>query len=107
MKTWYFFLALTWIAISEPACKKDGAADTGCPAGVPATFRNLTGLDGCGFVLELDNGTRLEIANPNDLAVAPVEGLKVAVEYTNRPDLASVCMVGPIVQVNCIAHFKK
>src|SRR5688572_19268096 len=68
----------------EPACE------------VRATVRDLTGLDGCGFVFELEDGTRLEPLRigfcgtppiPEDLPKDPlsdfqfVDGKKVKISY--------------------------
>ena len=83
---------------------------------VPATVRDLTGFDGCGWVLELTNGKRLEpefilrcgtepqVREANEDALSTFEfrdGQKVRISYeeTNRP---SICMVGPTVKVTCI-----
>jgi hypothetical protein len=82
---------------------------------IPATVRDLTGFDGCGFVFELEDGRRIEPllvmrcgtsaevekeANPL-LYFEFVDGKKVRLAYqeTGRP---SICMVGPVVEVTCI-----
>lgn len=46
-----------FIATATTACV-DHQVDDGCDR--HATVKNLTGLDGCGFVFELGNGSRLE-----------------------------------------------
>jgi len=84
---------------------------------VPATVLDLTGFDGCGWVLELADGRRLEPAIPFlDCGTPPLpkeitedplynfalrDGQKVRISYeeTNRP---SICMVGPTVKITCI-----
>ncbi|KAA5549269.1 hypothetical protein [Adhaeribacter rhizoryzae] len=79
--------------------------------GTLATVKNLTGLDGCGFVLELDNGTRLESYIPaqntngqtSPLQNFPLtDGQRVSVSYQVRQDIGSYCMVGTIVEITCI-----
>lgn len=80
-----------------------------------ATIRDLSGLDGCGWVFELEDGTRLEplkvflcgtppVTNvPNDVLINYnfVDGKKVLIDYkeANSP---SICMVGPTVIITCI-----
>ena len=100
MKLLPFILSAS-IALSLVACKKNDDLAS-CPNSVPATFKDLTGLDGCGMVLELSDGSRLEDANLSELNLTPADGLKVRVKYSDAPGMASICMVGPIVRVDCI-----
>ena len=52
-------LAFVMIVFVFSSCNEDGLR-VSCNDGVRATVRDLTGLDGCGFVFELEDGTRLE-----------------------------------------------
>jgi len=77
--------------------------------------RDLTGFDGCRWVLELADGTRLEPEMPylkcgplsKEFTEDPLynfelrDGQKVRISYVeiNRP---SICMVGPTVKIICI-----
>ena len=67
-----------------------------------AILRNFTGLDGCSYVLVLDDEKVLEIG---DLEFEPDfqfrDGLRVSVTYEELSS-ASICMVGSIVRVLCI-----
>ena len=76
-----------------------------CPKGVPATLNNLTGLDGCSWVLILENGQKLEPTNLNNFDnIKLEEGKKVFVEYEVKPNMASICMVGKIAEIKCISE---
>lgn len=82
-----------------------------------ATVRDLTGLDGCGFVLELEDGSYLEPVRPLLFCGTPplpkevtedplysfdfVDGKRVKVSYEETGDM-SICMVGPVVKITCI-----
>lgn len=81
-----------------------------------ATVRDLTGLDGCGFVFELEDGTRLEPVRllfcgtppmPKEVTEDPlygfefVDGKRVKISYEEVGSM-SVCMVGPTVKITCI-----
>lgn len=101
MKTASFSFALL-LMLALLACSKSNDTSA-CPDGVEATFRDLTGLDGCGYVLELKDGSILEVVNLDQLSVTPEEGLKVRVKYNNAPNFASICMAGTLVTVDCIA----
>jgi hypothetical protein len=89
--------------------------DTQCS--IQATVKDLTGLDGCGFVFELEDGSRIEPVRPNLFCGTPpipkaitedplygfefVNGKRVKISYeeTGGP---GICMVGPIVKITCI-----
>lgn len=102
------------------SCQEDESAPE-CT--VAATVRDLRGLDGCGYVFELEDGTRLEpivyyymmcdmSPNNNPFREAPedpmtsfefVDGKKVKIEYELQESV-SVCMVGPTVKITCITE---
>jgi len=64
-----------------------------------ATIKNMTGLDGCSFMLTLSNGKELE---PNNLENAfKQEELKVWVKYT-PVNFASICMAGQTIHIVAI-----
>jgi hypothetical protein len=82
----------------------------------PATMVDLSGLDGCGFVLELEDGKRLEpltifrcgtppISEEDEEQMAPVDwvdGKKVFIDYEEVYDMGSICMAGQIARITCI-----
>ena len=68
---------------------------SGCYQG---ELKNLTGLDGCGWVIELNDGTTLEPTNLSEFENSPQEGQKVCVKY-EEIEGASICMVGKIVEI--------
>ena len=88
--------------------------------GVKATVKDLRGLDGCSFVLELASGEKLEpfrynaiscVAYPGDADLSKAldnfqlkDGQQVTIAYNELKDRASVCTVGKIVEVTCIAE---
>jgi hypothetical protein len=65
------------------------------------TVVDYTGFDGCGFIIELDGGQRLEPVELADTGFIFRDGQRVAVTYTPL-DLASICMVGPTVRIETI-----
>ena len=100
------------------ACNEDeGIFDTK-ECSVSAIVRDLTGLDGCGFVFELSDGTRLEPIRlfycgtpplPKEVTEDPlfnfefVDGKKVRIGYEDAtPEYASICMVGKMVKITCV-----
>jgi hypothetical protein len=110
----FSLLGLALLACDEE--KFDGSVP--CTQGVEATVRDLTGLDGCGFVFELKDGTRLEPYRillfcgtpplPKEVTEDPlyqfewIDGKRVKIGYDVLTDGVSICMVGPMVKITCI-----
>jgi hypothetical protein len=89
-------LLLASILLSSTGCRKNECVD-----GEKAVLRDLNGLDGCGFVVELTDGTRLEPVNLSDFSVSLTDGKPVWVEY-HEISSGSICMVGTTVQIDCL-----
>ena len=84
--------------------KKISVTQTPCANAVEAKLTDLTGLDGCSWVLELENGKRLEPINLEQFSnIELVDGKKVLVEYQEQ-NSASVCMVGKTVKITCLTE---
>jgi hypothetical protein len=94
MRKIFFFLSILVVT---------SCAQQHCPFGIPVKMKNLTGLDGCGWVLELSDGSRMEPINMNDFEVKLVEGKKIYVTYEDFPG-ASICMVGKIVKITSVCE---
>ena len=99
MKNVLLSLALLAFVFAAGSCKD---TDDICPNGQTATLKDLTGLDGCGFVIQLQDGTLLEPINLNEFVTAPVDGQTVQVEYDTVLACISICMTGNMVQITCL-----
>jgi hypothetical protein len=110
----FFSIAVLLLLVSS--CDEE-IHKTDCNAPVQATVRDLTGLDGCGFVFELQDGTRLEPMRlmycgtpplPKEITEDPLynfefeDGKKVKIGYEECDDCGSICMAGTIVKITCI-----
>ena len=62
-----------------------------------ATLRDYTGLAGCGWVIEADEGVVLEPLNLGEFIANPDRGMRLAIDYQEEDGYLSICMVGPIV----------
>lgn len=106
------FLILLFILFTFSQC--DDADNHACST--TATVKDLTGLDGCGFVFELEDGSRIEPVRllfcgtpplPKEITEDPLYGfefvngkqVKISYDVTGDP---SICMVGPVVKITCI-----
>lgn len=95
------FFSICLLALS--ACNKDDDT-TSCESGEIAVFEDLTGLDGCGIVAKLNDGTLLEIVDLKDWDVKANGRKKYCITYVEFGDLASICMVGRIVELTDITE---
>ena len=70
---------------------------------IKATLRDYTGLDGCGFVLVLENGEVLEMGGFDEEPDFQFnDGMEVSISYEEMQGMATICMVGPIVRIMCM-----
>ena len=113
------FLTLGLLFLILLSCTNEGySPSVPCTQGVEATVRDLTGLDGCGFIFELEDGTRLEPKRimlfcgtpplPKEVTEDPlfqfewIDGKRVKIGYDVLTDAVSICMVGSMVKITCI-----
>ena len=110
MKWFYGFLIL--MCFSRFQCEEAGYVCVPSPCSYTATVKDLTGLDGCGFVLELADGSRLipqrlTYIQPPDKNEDPAysfefkEGQKVCFDY-RETEGADICMAGKLVFLTCL-----
>lgn len=92
-------LLITCIAVgtlSASKCKEKSPDLDKC--GNIGEVVDLTGLDGCGLVIELKDEKLEPMSWPDHYT--PQAGDKIAFDFT-EVDGASICMVGKIVKVTC------
>ncbi len=77
--------------------------DQKCENGQKGTIKDYTGLDGCSWIIELDNGKRIEPSNQDFIEkFEPEDGMKVIVSFKPDSNGISICMVGEMVIIKCI-----
>lgn len=69
---------------------------------VAAQLFDYTGLDGCSWIIKLEDEEVIEPVNLQDFDIELIEGKKVWIKYTVQNNLASICMVGSIVNIDGI-----
>ena len=95
-------VALTFIvlALATLSCNKESECDNS----QRAKRVNMTGLDGCSWMIEINNGTKIEPTNLNDFRINLKENKKIWVVYHTAPRMVSICMHGEIVTIDCISE---
>lgn len=112
------FLLLFLVVFPLTQCDDDDSSRT---CSTYATVRNLTGFDGCDYVFELEDGSRViplrlircgtvspegrtsETETDPLLAFEFVAGKRVRISY-EVTDNMSACMVGPVVRITCLTE---
>ncbi len=74
-----------------------------CPNAEKGVFKNSSDIDGCAWVIELQNGEELEPLNIADFEIELIEDKKLWVTY-HLEEAASICMVGKTVHIECITE---
>lgn len=95
-------LVLTFIVLT--LCINSCNKQIECENSHSAKLVNMTGLDGCSWMIELNDGTKLEPTNLNDFNINLQENQKIWIVYHTAAQMASVCMHGEIVTVDCISE---
>jgi hypothetical protein len=80
--------------ITKPSC------------GTLATVKDNSGLDGCKFLIILDNDQRLEPLVMEDKNFEFKDGQRIRLNYETEREMMSVCMSGMGVKVTCIEEVK-
>ena len=93
-------LSLVVLNLTIYSCNKE----SDCENSHDAKLVNMTGLDGCSWMIELNNGTKLEPTNLNDFNINLQENQKIWVVYYPAAQSASICMHGEIVTIDCISE---
>ena len=108
------FVSALLVTCSEDTVEKENVCSS------RATVRNLAGLDGCGFVFELEDGTRLEPVRMFFCGTPPVpkeqledplnnfafiDGKKVMIDWEPVQSV-SICMVGQTVKITCLTELR-
>ncbi len=98
MRTFMYILSISFILFLQ-GC---GNIEPVFKGEVEGIVKDYTGLDGCGFIIELENGDKLEPAQVLDSNFVFYDGQKVIFTYTELKDVGSICMVGKIVKIETI-----
>ncbi len=66
------------------------------------TVKDFTGLDGCGLLIVLESGRKLEPVIIDDKDFKLRDGQKIRFDYKAEREVMSVCMGGMTVRITCI-----
>lgn len=90
------FIAIL-VLLGSSACKKSS-----CAGAVEARVKDLSDLDGCGLVLQIEDNSYIEPTNLLEFSTTFENGDKVWVSYHNSTVGGSSCSAGDLVEIDCI-----
>lgn len=92
-----FLLSFSFLACSNPE------EEVACEDAIEVVLTDYTGLDGCQWILVSSQvDFAMEPINLNDFFDDLQDGMTFQIAYVERPDLASICLVGRIVEISCV-----
>jgi len=93
-------IAFVIVSLFLFSCEKE--TTNNCENSQKGILKNLTGLDGCGWIIQLSDSTKLEPINIDEFDIDLLENKSVCIQYHERTDLGSYCMVGKVIEIDFI-----
>lgn len=85
---------------------KNKKSNPQCPNQVSGILVDMSGLDGCGWMIQLENQSKLNPTNLEDFNISLENNKNINFSYSENSDLMNVCMAGTIVDIICITDRK-
>ena len=95
------FLLVLIVGCKSTSNASNDSLDEKCD-GVKVQLLDLTGLDGCGWVFKLEDDTKVQPLNLKDFDIELKANAEYTIGYLEMPEIASICMVGKVVKLECI-----
>jgi hypothetical protein len=96
MKQFVIFVLLSILTFS---CNPTKTTTSNCTT--EGIVKDMTGLDGCKFIIQLTDGTKLNPIELSDKSFQLKDGQKIRFSY-EAIDAMNICMAGETVKVTCI-----
>lgn len=88
-------------------CKNKDKTSSDSTCNTLITAKNLEGLDGCGWMFVLEDGTKLlPIFSPTFVPITFKEGQQFKIAYKENTNVMTVCMAGKTVDILCLTEVK-
>ncbi len=93
------FFVLMLLVLSATACPDNEL----CKDVKKGTIHDYTGLSGCSWIIELENGEKLEPVNLHMLDFEPADNIDIYFKYNTAEKQFSNCMVGKMIEITYIS----
>lgn len=105
MRTMCFVICL--ICVLSCKTKKDVSDNPSSECKTNGMVKDFTGLDGCKFLIVLENGDKLLPAKLNDESFVFKDGQKILFDFKELKDAMSICMAEKMsVEITCIKEIE-
>jgi len=99
-----FFLCLFCLA----ACKTQRSNGSTSPCSQLGTYIDMQGLDGCTFLIQLEDGRKLLPVYTQEPDFQPEDGMRVRLDFKPAEEMASVCMAEDLIaEITCLEKVKE
>jgi len=105
MKYLTFFIILLSISCT-PTQNIDDVKEETKKCETVGTVKSFSGLDGCGLLIVLESGKKLQPAVIEDKNFKLQDGQKIRFNYEPEGGMMSICMAGMMVKITCIEEIK-
>ena len=93
---------MTLAACNSSKTKEQAVKDKNMTEGV---FVDMSNVDGCGWIIKLPDGSKMQPTNLSQFDITPEENMTVLFTY-KKSDLAGVCMMGQMIELTSIKEKK-
>lgn len=93
-------LSCFFLLTAQKCKQKNGSQNADCQ--VMGTIKDFQGLDGCGFMIVLENGEKLQPVQSADANLELTNGLNIKFSYEEVTNQVGICMAGKMVKITCI-----
>ncbi len=73
-----------------------------CPNQVDGKIIDMSGLDGCRWMIQLNDGSKINPINLEDFGVTLKTNNNIKISYKENKDMMTACMAGKIITILCI-----
>jgi len=98
----YIVLFITLIAFTSSCTQLKNKNNNQCPNQVEGIMINMSNLDGCGWMIQLNDDSKLNPINLDDFSITLLDNKKIIISYTENTDMMDSCMAGKIISIICI-----
>lgn len=95
-------IAIVGIVLTSIAYSCD--SEPCCEDGEIGTIKDFKGLDGCSYVVELQDESKIQVTNLSEFDIDIEDGKTIRISYHEIKDAMSICMIGKIVEADCICY---
>ena len=93
-------LSCFFILTGQTCKQKNGKKSNDCQ--VMGTIKDFKGLDGCGFMIVLEDGSRLQPVKYSSKNLEIKDGQNIRFNYEEITNQVGICMAGKMVEITCI-----